>query len=610
LINSRKSLTPPPALSLSEWADTYAYLSPESSAQPGKWKNIPYQIGMLDAVTDPDVEKISIMKSARVGYSKMLNHVIGFHVHQDPCPLMLVQPTIDDAQGYSKDEIGPMIRDTPVLQGLITDSGRRNSENTILKKGFPGGQLLLIGANSARGFRRVSVRKVLFDEVDGYPPTAGQEGDQIKLGTKRTDFFFNRQVILGSTPTIKGASRIEDSFEQSDKRFYFVPCPFCGGKQPIEWKNIDFSDRGTVDDPVLICTHCNEAIDYSYHRYMIERGEWKATAPEVKGHAGFHIWAAYSYSPNATWAKIVREFLESKDDPEKLKTFVNTVLGETWEEIGVTQNSGALYESREEIPVDPVPWEVGFITAAVDTQDNRLEMLVKGWGKYEESYDLEFHVVHGSPAHAETWEKLDVYLQRNYTHESGAILRISCVTIDSGGHFTDYVHSFCKNKAARGVYSIKGASQQGKPIVSRGSKNNKGKVDQFNVGTHAAKDLIFSRYAIVEAGEYGPGFIHFNDFDFEYFEQLTAEKVITKYKKGFPYREYVKTRPRNEALDLQVYNLAALRIACPDVEILNKYVDYVQARKEKTERNVETPEYKEVQKRRPRGRRQLSKGIE
>jgi phage terminase large subunit GpA-like protein len=233
--------------------------------------------------------------------------------------------------------------------------------------------------------------------------------------------------------------------------------------------------------------------------------------------------------------------------------------------------------------------------------------LVKGWGLNEESWDLEHEILVGDPGQPEIWEKLDIFLSKTYEHESGAKLRISCTAIDSGGHYTDAVHSFCKNKHSRGIYSIKGASQNGKPIVSRSSKSNKGKVDQFSIGTHSAKDLIFSRYALVESKQFGPGYIHFNDFDFEYFEQLTAEKVVTKYKKGFPYREYIKTRPRNEALDLQVYALAALRIACQNIEMLNKFVGYVHAVKEKIERNVETPEYAAV-KRAPR-RRQISKGV-
>jgi phage terminase large subunit GpA-like protein len=230
---------PPPKLSLRQWADAYAYLSPESSADSGKWRTIPYQSGIMDAITNPSIERITVMKSARVGYTKIINHVIGYHAHHDPCPILVVQPTLEDAQGYSNDEIAPMLRDTPVLNGVFSESKSKSSDNTILKKLFPGGQLLIIGANSARGFRRASMHIVIFDETDGYPPSAGPEGDQIKLGIRRTEYYPNRKIIEGSTPTLAGASRIEKSFHAAQQRlYYYVPCPHCGVKHHLKWANI------------------------------------------------------------------------------------------------------------------------------------------------------------------------------------------------------------------------------------------------------------------------------------------------------------------------------------------------------------------------------------
>ena len=203
------SFKPPEKLSLSDWADKYAYLSAESSSEAGRWRTLPYQKAIMDAVTDPDIEQIVVMKSARVGYSKILNHVIGYHIHMDACNMMIVQPTIEDAAGYSKEEIACMIRDTKCLQGLISDPKAKDGQNTILQKNFPGGTLSLVGANSPRGFRRVSRRIVLFDEVDGYPVGgAGTEGDQIKLGIRRTEYYWNRKIVAGSTPTLKDFSRI------------------------------------------------------------------------------------------------------------------------------------------------------------------------------------------------------------------------------------------------------------------------------------------------------------------------------------------------------------------------------------------------------------------
>lgn len=555
-------------INLSEWADEYAYLSPESAANPGKWLTLPYQREIMDVMTDSSVEMITWMKSSRVGYTKCINWLCGYHIHQDPCGIMIVQPTIEDAQGYSKDELAPMIRDTPVLTGLVSDPKSRDSNNTIMKKHFPGGQLLLTGANSARGFRRVSVRKVCFDEIDGYPPTAGLEGDQIKLGIRRTDYYWNRQILLGSTPTTKGISRIEQYYELSDKRRYYVPCPFCQHMQYLRWAQFDFSTKGTVDNPVYICESCHEAIEYKHQRRMVEGGEWRAEKP-FNGHAGFHIWAAYSYSPNATWRHIVKEFLESKDDREKLKTWVNTVLGETWEEQGDSADLGEIIARAETIG-GQIPPDAGILTAAVDVQDNRLEVLVKAWGRDEESWDISHHVIIGSPAMMKVWDDLDGILGNTYQHAAGHSLHISCAVVDTGGHFADQVYQFVKPRQVRRVFGIKGHAMSNRPIISRPTRDNKGKIDLFMVGTFAAKEIVLAR---INKEEPGPGYIHFSDnFDPEYFNQLTAEKKVTKYRKGFAYQEWIKVRPRNEAFDLQVYNLAALRIVCRTREDLNRIV--------------------------------------
>ena len=229
------SFKPPKKLSLSDWADEYAYLSAESSAEGGRWKTLPYQKGMMDAITNPDVEQVTIMKSARVGYSKILNHVIAYHIHQDPCPIMVVQPTIEDATGYSKEEIAPMLRDSKCLHGLVSDAKAKDGQNTLLQKQLPGGTLSLVGANSPRGFRWVSRRIVLFDEIDGYPASAGTEGDQIKLGIRRTEYYWNRKIVSGSTPTVKDFSRIEKMFLQTNQQRFYVPCPHCGHMQYLRW---------------------------------------------------------------------------------------------------------------------------------------------------------------------------------------------------------------------------------------------------------------------------------------------------------------------------------------------------------------------------------------
>jgi len=550
-----QTVAPPPDLSLSEWADTYAVLSPESAAEPGRWRTLPYQKGILDAFTDPKIERVTFMKSARVGYTKALNWAVAYHMHQDPCSILLVQPTIDDAQGYSKDEIAPMLRDVPCLQGLVTE-GYRDSSNTILKKLFPGGSLNLVGANSARGFRRLTCRVVLFDEVDGYPPTAGEEGDQIALGIRRSDTFWNRKIAIGSTPTIAGLSRVERSYLASDQRRYFVPCPHCGEFQYLKWAQMKWPE-GRPHEAHYVCEHCQRDIDHQQKRWMVERGEWRATAP-FTGHAGFHLWAAYSYSPNATWGKLAEEWMAAQSDREALKTFVNTVLGEPWTEKGETVSGTAIYERREAYKA-AVP-NGSVITAGVDVQDDRLEVDVVAWGDGEESWSVDYWRIYGDPARAELWEELYRRLSTSWLRIDGAQIECRCVCIDSGGHFTDEVYAFSRKRGVRWAVPVKGASEGGKPIAMFPRTLNQKRVYLTHVGTDTAKELIYRR---LKADEPGPGYMHFPiapAYDAEYFQQLTAEKAVTKYRNGRPYVQWEKLRPRNEALDCRVYALTAVRI--------------------------------------------------
>ena len=553
---------PPPKLSLSEWADQYFYLSAESSAEAGRWRTLPYQVGIMDAFTDPAIEQVSVMKSARVGYTKILDALIAYHIHQDPCPIMLVQPTIEDAEGYSKEEISPMLRDTPVLRGLVADAKSRDSGNTILQKVFPGGSLSMVGANSPRGFRRVSRRVVLFDEVDGYPPSAGAEGDQIKLGIKRSEYYYNRKIGGGSTPTLKRLSRIESLWEKSDQRRYFVPCPHCGEYQWLKWGGKDKAygikwPEGEPEKAYYLCEHNGCVIDHAEKRGMVEAGEWRATAKGQPGHAGFHIWAAYSYSPNATWAHLAAEFLDCKGDPLKLQTFVNTVLGETWEDDGIEMDGDSLLKRREEYKAE-VPAGVGILTAAVDVQNDRLECKVKGWGEREESWLIDHVVFYGDPGHDDVWFQLDDFLKSEFQHESGNMLKIAVTFIDAGdGNNSEHVYKFCKARASRGIFACKGDKTIGKPLVGRPSRNNSYRTRHYMLCVNTGKDTVMSRLHIPMPG---PGYMHFPEFlDEEYFAQLTAEKKLRKYDKQKRLTiRWEKTRARNEALDLEVYCLAAL----------------------------------------------------
>ena len=557
---------PPKKLTLSEWADEYAYLSAESSAEGGRWHTLPYQKAMMDAITDPKIEQVTVMKSARVGYSKILNHIIAYHIHQDPCGIMVVQPTIEDAAGYSKEEIAPMIRDTKVLTNLVSDAKTRDSNNTILQKQFPGGVLSLVGANSARGFRRVSRRIVLFDETDGYPASAGTEGDQIKLGIARTQYFWNRKIVAGSTPTIKDFSRIERLFEQSDQRRYYVPCPHCGHMQYLRWPNMRWQD----DDPSTAsyaCEECGALIPHSKKRWMVERGEWRATQPGNGRHAGFHIWAAYSYSPNAEWSNLVEEFLLSKNDPEQLKTWINTTLGECWEdEYASKVGADGLMEraANEKYEKGIPPKEVLMLSLGCDVQDDRLSMSVWGLGRNEEMYLVDRKVIYGSPARADLWKQMDEVLMDKYKNEDGVELKIDSAAIDTGGHFTQEVYQYVRERSHLGLIGIKGMGQKGKPPIGKPTKvdiNFSGKslrkgVQLFPVGVDTIKTTLHNR---LKDAELGDGYIHFYPtITTDYFQELTAERQVLRYKHGYQERIWVKkSNARNEALDEMVYAYAA-----------------------------------------------------
>jgi len=570
-VKALEAFRPPEKLSLSEWADRNAYLSAESSAEGGRWRTLPYQKGIMDAITDPTVEQVTVMKSARVGYSKILNHVIAYHIHQDPCPMMIVQPTIEDAQGYSKEEISPMLRDTPCLHGLVSEAKAKDGANTILQKQFPGGTLSLVGANSARGFRRVSRRIVLFDETDGYPlGGAGIEGDQIKLGIRRTEYYWNRKIVAGSTPTVEDFSRIERLFKETDQRRYFVPCPDCNHFQYLRWDNMKWVD----DDPdtaSYACESCGVLIPHSKKRWMIERGKWQATTEGNGKHVGFHVWAGYSYSPNASWSNLVEEFLAAKDNPEQLRTYINTVLGEVWQDEYETKiGAGALMDraASETYKQGVPPKDVLILLAGIDTQDDRLSLSVWGIGRNEEMFLIDRVKIYGTPSRPDVWKQLDEILTSPYINEDGLEMKIEIAAIDTGGHFTDEVYGYAKDRMNLGVIAIKGVARLRTDVfLSKPNKietNSTGKslrrsVLLFSVSVNKIKTHLHRRLKEAEPGQ---GYLHFyptvtND----YFEELTAEREVRKVKNGYQAdRVWMKkSGARNEALDEMVYAYASLQ---------------------------------------------------
>lgn len=560
-----KALAPPPELKISEWADQYRVLSREASAEAGGWstERAEYQRGIMDAITDEKIDEVVVMSSAQVGKTEIILNTIGYYISQDASPIMCIQPTLDMAATFSKDRLSPMLRDTPVLANKVKDPRSRDSNNTTYHKTFEGGHITLVGSNSAASLASRPIRVLLFDEVDRYTVTS--EGDSIALAKKRAITFWNKKTVMVSTPTNEGSSRIASAFEETDKREFYVPCHECGEEQVLKWKNVNW-EQDKPQTAVYICEHCGVVWDDADRFRAIRRGSWRATTPEVVGKAGFRL--SGLYSPWTSLESAVKDFLEAKKLPETLRVFVNSFLGETWTDEGERVDDFDIASHREDYG-EKVPEGVVILTAGADLQSDRIEVEVCGFGADEETWSIDFRTFYGDPNSADVWAELDAYLQLTWEREDGVQLAIKGACIDSGGHHTQAVYKFCKPRLGRRIFAIKGIGGEGKPLINgRPSTNNNLKCKLWSIGVDTAKEIVYSRLKIKEPGA---GYCHFpKHYTDEYFKQLTAEKVVKKYHKGFHRREWIKVRPRNEALDCRVYALAALNIMGISVNMLKQ----------------------------------------
>tara|TARA_R110000824_G_scaffold44389_1_gene129140 strand:+ start:1695 stop:3488 length:1794 start_codon:yes stop_codon:yes gene_type:complete len=565
LNNTKKVFRPPPTLKISEWADSHRRLSPESSAEAGKWytTRAEYQREIMDTFNDPNIQRIVVMSSSQVGKTELVLNAIAYYMDQDPSPLLVVQPTLAMAQSFSKDRLAAMIRDSKKIKDLVADARSRDSSNTVLHKKFPGGHLSLVGSNSAAGLASRPIRILLLDEVDRYELSAGSEGSPTDLAIARTKTFWNRKIYMCSTPTIKGISKIEAAFEESDKRYFMVPCPECEVKQRLLWKNVVW-DEDKPETAHYVCQECGSVINESKKPWMLKHGEWQATETSIDT-AGFHI--SELYSPWSTWASMAINFLEAKKMPEMLKTFINTSLGESWEEQGDGVEHEGLLAKRLNYDPLTLPEDILVATCGVDTQKDRLEAQVMGWGQNYEAWVIEYKVFWGDPNGVNVWNELDLYLKSRFKTESGRSISIAATCCDSGGHHTNMVYAFTKPRQGRRIFAIKGASVAGKPIVSKPSYVGKTQTALYTVGTDTAKENIFARLN----AEDGHETLHFPmDLEEEYFKQLTAEKRITKWIRGRKTLAWKQIRPRNEALDVTVYNFAAIYILNPSFDVIEE----------------------------------------
>lgn len=564
------TLKPPPELTLSQWADRYRMLSAESSAEPGRWHTdkAPYQREIMDAIGDPHIRRVVIMCAAQLGKTELLLNILGYFMAYAPAPILVMQPTLDMGQTFSKDRLAPMIRDTPVLRGLV-DVKSRYAGNTILKKNFPGGHITIVGANSATGLASRPIKVLLADEVDRYPGSAGTEGDPLSLAQKRQTTFWDKKTVMVSTPVIKGHSRIETEYNQSTREEWNVPCPECGHYQPFVWANLIFDPDDLQKEIVYKCERCGCVANEYRWKQQSQQGRFVAENPGAETR-GFHLNTLASTF--CGWKEIVQKFIVAKEqldqgNPEGMKVWVNTELGETWEERGEQVEDTELF-NRREIYDAVVPEEVLVLTAGVDVQDDRFEVEIVGWGVGKESWGIRYQKIYGDMLKEQVWEDLDAFLQAVWCKKDGTALRIISCCIDSGGHHTDQVYRFTKERYERGVWAIKGKGGAEVPYIRNPTTNNRVKTPLFIIGVDAGKVLLYQR---LRHNTKGPNYCHFpaNEeagYDETYFKGLTSEKMVVRFRKGRSVTVWElkdSKYKRNEPLDLRNYATAALEIANP-----------------------------------------------
>lgn len=553
-----------PVTTVSDWADRHRVLSSKASGEPGPWRTsrTPYLREVMDTLSaSSPVQRVVMMFGAQIGKTEAGLCWLGYVMHHSPAPMLVVVPTLEVRKRWVKQRLDPLIAETPVLLDLI-GARRRDATNAEDMKDFPGGMLVIGGANSAASLASMPIRYVLCDEVDRFPWEVGTEGDPLGLIDERTKTFPRRKVMLVSTPTVKGMSRIESEYEKSDQRQYHVPCPHCGEMQVLRWRHDD-GTYGLVHSKATgavryVCRACGALIDEHHKPDMLARGVWIPRHPE-RAVRGYQLSGLYSpIGLGFTWAELWAKWEDAHGDTANLKRFVNTTLAETWEEKGDSIADVALIARLEQYP-ERLP--IRLLTTFTDVQKDRLETTLVGWGMGEEAWVLE-HVIHdGDTAAVGVWEDLAEYLEDKAPARAG---------IDSG-YNTSMVYAFCERR--KWAIPTKGVTGMGRPLIEderrrRQRLRHRRKKGAYvePLGVDQGKALVYSRVKLTVPG---PGYVHFPqqaDFDDEYFAQLAAEKLVTKVRGSRPIQEWVQTRPRNEALDCLVGAFAMMRLSGKDLD--------------------------------------------
>lgn len=579
-----EAIKPKERLTVSKWADKYRIL-PSQSAEPGPWRTsrTPYLEEIMDELSFMSrAQKVVLMKASQTGGTEMGLNWVGYTISYDPTTMMIIWPGLQDVQTNTKLRITPLIDSTPEIKEKVLDHKGRKDGSSARFKNFDGGALIINGCNSAAALKSVPCPRILLDEVDEFPDDVEGQGDPVALVMVRSRTFGSkRKALLVSTPTYKGKSKIEKEFKASDQRYYYVPCPHCKEKQILIWDHIQYQVEDNENgDPIVtkasyFCKHCGEEIEEHHKSWMLSKksgAEWIKHNPKSKI-PGFHIAAFYSPLGWYSWADAAQEFIEAGNNEEKMKTWVNTCKGETYEQQGESPDHEMLYNRREGYDIGTVPREAIFLTAAADIQKDRIEVLVQGWGKGRERWNIDHKVIPGEVIKKEVWEELEQYLASTFKNSDGKLLGISKAAIDSG-YETQRVYNFCKRYDIGKVLPVKGREELtvmvGTPSAVdlkneiTGRKKKKG-VRIWPLGVNLIKDEVFGDLMLSPPDDildgFPAGFIHFPQFDEEFFRQLTAEKkIIVKNSRGFTKSVYEKTYDRNEILDLHVYNRAVSHI--------------------------------------------------
>lgn len=581
-----KILKPKENMTISEWADRYMVL-PEGSNEAGRYSSdtIPYQKAIMDAITDPDVVDVSVMSSSQVGKTTIILCGIAYYIDYEPANQMLVIPTIKDAEKFSKTRLAEMISDVPQLSCKVADPKARNSSNTILLKKYPGGTINISGANSPSSLAADPRRIIWMDEVDRFPESAGSEGNPIKLAEKRATSYWNKKHIKTSTPTIAGKSKIEDAYNKGSMEEWCVECPECGAWQPYDFRQVNFA---TIS---MACKECGCLIPE--RKWKESNHKWIAKHPERKKARSFRL--NELASPFVEWEEIIEGFkdanekLEKYHDPEDMKVFINTVLGEVWDATQAVEDAVDEHElqKRAETYGAEIPEGVLLLTAAVDVQKDRFEVEIRGWARDYETWGIYKTEIYGNLITDEPWDELEEYLNQTLCFEDGRELNIAGFAIDTGGHFTNKTYKWVKKMKGKrkNCYGVKGYA--GKPDIPLFYKrtvvdikeNRKGKmvvVDRTVIhilGVDSGKEDIINRLQIQEAGS---GYCHFpaepeRGYDHDYYEGLTSEKKINKKVNGVLKEVWVKkSGAKNEPFDLFNYNYAVVEILKPDWDKLEE----------------------------------------